>query len=153
MSVLDALASCAGAWRGNTKLQDPINQIADESATMAKITRVLKGNFVRLDYTWDYKGDPQEGSFLFGYMPSSGEVTAYWADTWHMGHMVMECRGQAVGDHSLSVFGTYAAPPGPDWGWRTTLTVDGDTLRMEMYNVWPEGKEELAVRSSWSRRL
>ncbi len=28
MSVLDSLASCAGAWRGNTKLQDPMNNVA-----------------------------------------------------------------------------------------------------------------------------
>ena len=120
---------------------------------MATITRVLKGKFVRLDYTWDYKGDPQEGSILFGYMPSSDEVTAYWADTWHMGHLVMECRGAGLDEHALSVFGTYEAPSGPDWGWRTKMTVDVDTLRMEMFNVSPEGHEELAVRSSWSRRL
>ena len=153
MSVLNTLASCAGSWRGNTKLQDPMNNVADESQTMATITRVLKGKFVRFDYTWDYKGDPQEGSILFGYTHSSDEVTAYWADTWHMGNLVMECRGAGFDEHSLSVFGTYEAPPGPDWGWRTKMTLDVDTLRMEMFNVSPEGQEELAVRSSWSRRL
>lgn len=130
-----------------------MNKVVDESQTMATITRVLKGKFVRFDYKWDYKGDPQEGSILFGYSSSSGEVTAYWADTWHMGNLVMECRGAGSDEQSLSVFGTYAAPPGPDWGWRTKMTVDFDTLRMEMFNISPDGHEELAVRSSWSRRL
>jgi hypothetical protein len=53
-----------------------------------------------------------------------------------------------------SVRGTYAAPPGPDWGWRIDVTPDGDKLRIEMHNVWPEeqgGKEELAVEAVYGR--
>jgi len=44
--------------------------------------------------------------------------------------------------------GSYAAPPGPDWGWRTVIEIpDDDSFRMVMYNVSPEGKEELAVNA------
>ena len=50
---------------------------------------------------------------------------------------------------SVDVSGSYAAPPGPDWGWRTTLGPGPDeTLRMVMYNVTPDGEEYLAVEPS-----
>ncbi len=47
---------------------------------------------------------------------------------------------------SLSVQGTYAAPPGPDWGWRITLSLDEDNwLRLGMVNIFPDGKVVDAV--------
>jgi hypothetical protein len=55
---------------------------------------------------------------------------------------------------ALSVRGTYAAPPGPDWGWRIDVTPGGEGLRVIMHNVWPEeqgGKEELAVEAVYAR--
>jgi hypothetical protein len=52
------------------------------------------------------------------------------------------------------VRGSYAAPPGPDWGWRTDVTPNAERLRVVMHNVWPEaqgGKEELAVEAVSTR--
>ena len=66
MSSLDALAACAGRWQGTSTLQDPMSGIADESASTAVVTPVLGGRFVRIDYTWSYGGDAQEGSLLAG---------------------------------------------------------------------------------------
>jgi hypothetical protein len=151
MSVLDLLGSCAGRWLGSSRLQDPHSAIADVSLSTAAITLVLGGRFIRLDYTWAYRQTPQEGSLLIGYDKGGSEATAYWIDTWHMGDKGMTCRG-SVGPHGLiSLIGSYAAPPGPDWGWRIVITPAGQSLSIVMYNITPEGVEELAVEAEHRR--
>jgi hypothetical protein len=149
MSILDGLAACAGSWRGTNKLQDPHSNVDEDSPATATVTPVLGGRFVRLDYTWGYKGAPQEGSMLIGYDTKTDTATAHWIDTWHMGNQVMALAGP--GGPALAVRGTYAAPPGPDWGWRIEITPGEGTLRMVMFNIWPEGKEELAVEAVYER--
>jgi hypothetical protein len=155
MSIFDALSACAGSWRGTSTLQDPHNNISDESPSDLTVTPVLGGRFVRLDYTWSYQGKPQEGSMLIGFDKGADTVTAHWIDSFHMGNKVMACTGPRPEGRTLSVRGSYAAPPGPDWGWRIDLTPEDEgTLRMVMFNVWPEsegGKEELAVEASYTR--
>ena len=152
MSVFDKLSACAGSWRGTSRLQDPQNNLADDSPSSMVVTPVLGGRFVRLDYTWAYHGKPQEGSLLVGRDAKTGELSAHWIDSWHMGDKVMACRGAATDGGALSVRGSYAAPPGPDWGWRTTISPDdGRTLRITMYNVTPDEQEDLAVDATYTR--
>jgi hypothetical protein len=151
MSALDRLIAAAGSWRGTSTLQDPHAGIADESASTATVTPVLGGRFVRVDYTWSYQGQPQEGSLLIGFQRKAGMATGHWIDSFHNGDKVMACMGPAADDGTVSVRGSYAAPPEPDWGWRIDVTPGGDTLRIIHHNVWPEGKEELAVDSSYTR--
>ena len=153
MSVLDGLTACAGNWRGTNTLQDPHSGGADESPATATVTPLLGGRFVRIDYTWVYQGTPQEGSLLIGYLKKAGQVTAHWIDSWHMGAKAMALLGLAPDGATLSVRGSYEAPPGPDWGWRIDLTPgdDGRSLRMVMHNIWPEGKEDLAVEAAYAR--
>lgn len=149
---LDALIACAGSWRGTNTLQDPHAGKAEESPGTATVTPVLGGKFVRLDYTWSYQGKPQEGSYLIGFAAKTGQISAYWIDSWHMGSVGMLCSGQRQDGSALSVLGSYAAPPGPDWGWRTEITPeDGKSLRLVMYNIWPEGREDLAAEAVYTR--
>jgi hypothetical protein len=150
MSGLDRLAACAGRWQGTSTLEDPHNGIADESASTATVTPVLAGRFVRIDYAWSYDGKPQEGSLLIGLQKKAGTATAHWIDSFHNGDKVMACTGSVAEDGTVSVRGSYAAPPGPDWGWRIDV-IPGETLRIVHHNVWPEGKEELAVESAYTR--
>jgi hypothetical protein len=108
---------------------------------------------VRLDYTWVYQGQPQEGSLLVGFDPKAGVVSAHWIDTWHMGSAVMACSGKSPGE-AIALRGSNAAPPGPDWGWRIDLTPGADSIRMVMFNILPAelgGREELAVEATYSR--
>lgn len=152
MSPLNALSACAGSWRGTSTLQDPHNGIAAESPSTATVNSVPGG--VRLDYTWSYQGKSQQGSIRFGTDGEAGAVTARWTDTWHTGGQPMACSGPKPSGTTLSVRGTYAAPPGPDWGWRIDVTPDKENLRIVMYNVWPQeqgGKEELAVEVTYAR--
>jgi hypothetical protein len=152
MSHLDALSACVGTWRGTSTLQDPHAGVASESPSTASVSATPGG--ARLDYAWSYQGRPQEGSILFGADGEAGAVTARWTDTWHTGNQPMACSGPKPGGATLSVRGTYAAPPGPDWGWRIDVIAVGDKLRIVMHNVWPReqgGKEELAVEAIYER--
>jgi hypothetical protein len=152
MSPLHPLARCAGTWRGTSTLQDPHAGIPAESPSAASVSAVPGG--VRLYYTWSYQGKPQQGSILISTDDEGGAVTARWTDTWHTGNQSMACSGPKPSGCTLSVRGTYAAPPGPDWGWRINITPDGDKLRIVMHNVWPQeqgGKEELAVEAVYER--
>jgi Protein of unknown function (DUF1579) len=149
MSTLDKLAACAGSWRGTNHLQDPQSNLDDESPSTAAITPLLSGKFVRFDYTWAYKGKVQEGSLVLGL--DAEVVSTHWIDSWHMGTKAMNCSGTIDGDGRISVKGSYAAPPGPDWGWRIDIIPTEKSLQVTMFNIWPEGKEDLAVQAQYQR--
>jgi hypothetical protein len=152
MNVLSELAGFAGGWQGTNTLQDPETRGPDPSAATAVVTPVLGGRFVRLDYTWIYKGAGQEGSILIGCRSKTGELSAQWIDSWHMGEVMMSCRGERTADGAFSLLGSYAAPPGPDWGWRIVIDpTDARKLRLRMFNIMPGGEEEAAVEASYSR--
>ena len=146
------LLRLAGRWEGISRLWEPTTEGARESRSTANVTSILEGSFVRIDYTWTFDGEPQEGSLLFGHEEKGDRLTVVWVDTWHMGDRVMVCRGTGTDGDALSVRGSYAAPPGPDWGWRTVIEPAGrDSFRMSMYNISPEGHEVLAVDAMYSR--
>jgi hypothetical protein len=108
MNPLDLLATCAGSWRGISTLQDPHAGIAEESPSTATVTPESGG--ARLDYTWSYRGTPQQGSILLSL--DGPTLAARWTDSWHTGGKPMACSGPR-GD-ALSLRGSYPAPPGPD---------------------------------------
>jgi hypothetical protein len=150
MDGLDALIGCAGTWRGTNRLVVSADGPPDESPSVVTVTPVLDGWFVRLDQTWALEGSPQTGSLLIGYDADSEAATAHWIDTFHMGRKVMECTG-VVANGTVDVLGGYAAPPGPDWGWRIQVSAHpARQLEIGMFNIDPDGREELAVQASYS---
>jgi hypothetical protein len=151
MGVLNSLVACAGRWGATSRLHDPHAGSPDESPSTATVTPVCGSRFIRLDYTWAYRQTPQEGSLLIGYVTSCAEATAHWIDTWHMGDKGMACRGSVEPSGRISVRGSYSAPPGPDWGWRIVITPGAQTLGIVMYNITPEGQEQLAVETEYAR--
>lgn len=151
MSVLDPLIACAGSWRGTNRLHDPNTGQPEDSPSTVAVTPLLGGRFVRLDYSWSYQGKPQEGSLLIGFDRKAETLTAHWIDSWHMGDKVLASSGPVPDGPTIALRGSWAFPPGPDWGWRTDVT-PGDTLRIVMWNVWPDGnREDLAVEASYTR--
>lgn len=149
MNVLEHLVTCAGQWRGSSRLYDPRSSRPEDSPATATITPVLGGRFVRIEYTWGHQGEPQEGSMLIGLDPKAHLVSTQWIDTWHMGRAVMSCVGTARDAQAFSVRGSYAAPPGPDWGWRIDVDMSHPRmLRLTMTNISPEGTETIAVEAS-----
>jgi hypothetical protein len=150
MSGLDNLLACEGNWHGTNRLQDPNTNAPDESPSTATVVLMLGGKFVRIDYTWVYQGTPQAGSLLIGYESQANLATAVWIDTWHVGDTIMVCKGNADADGAISVRGAYAAPGGPDWGWRTVIRPSaGRSLHVVMHNISPDGQEYLAVEADY----
>lgn len=99
-----------------------------------------------LSYTWACGDEPQTGTFVFS------EEGATWSDTWHQPEPVL-CR-YFVGFRGRFTIGySYPAPPGPDWGWRITLSQRPDqSLVLQMTNIAPWGEEGRAVRMIFEKK-
>jgi hypothetical protein len=149
--VLARFRRLTGRWQGSYRLIVDPSAPARVSETSAVIAPVTGGGSTRIDYTWEYDGTPQQGSLLLGHDDPRGVFTAMWMDSWHMSDKEMLSEGPASSE-SLDVRGSYEAPPGPDWGWRTVIEVaSADSFRMIMYNVTPDGQEYLAVDAEYHR--
>jgi hypothetical protein len=149
---LDPILACAGRWTGRSTLEDPEFDVFEECASELTVTPVLGGRFVRLDYSWSYKDTAQEGSLLLGFDPAARQYSGHWADSWHMGHTVMTCAGNAGAEVGISIVGTYTVPDNPDWRWRIDVASPADhTLRLTMFNVSPAGVETRAVTGNYQR--
>ncbi len=152
MSINKDLAKYAGSWRGtnNLYLSWTPKQITQSPSDL---TVSLKANkqFVAFEYTWAYEGAPQEGIILLGCDTKSDAVQTVWTDSWHSSHTFMLSDGAVAKDGKISVKGYYKVKDNPDWGWRTDIIPGTDNLRIVMYNVSPEGEEEMAVDTDFSR--
>ncbi len=154
MAGLSELKHCCGTWSGTNTLHDPGTKMPEDSNSTAGVVEILSGRFIRIDYSWAYQNQPQEGSLLFGCDATSNAIACAWVDTWHMGNQIMMCRGTVNDQGEVSVRGSYAAPPGPDWGWRIVIAPTGkDELRMLMFNISPDGGEAPAVEAHYTRKV
>lgn len=152
MSVIESLAKFAGSWRGTNKLYLSWHpESLKQSGSELTVSLKANGQFVAFDYTWEYEGEQQEGIILLGGDRRSDAVQAVWTDSWHSSHTFMVSDGKAAEDGSVSVKGYYKVQGHPDWGWRTDIQPKGEQLRIVMYNVSPEGEEELAVETDFTR--
>lgn len=152
MSAPQSLESFVGEYDGTYRLirswESP--QQSDSQST-ASIQPVARGKFLTIEYTWAVDGAPHEGILLLG-QDEKSSISAVWVDSWHMSEKPLICSGRAEGG-IITVVGSYAAPPGPDWRWRTVITADGSaSFQITMYNIAPDGDEGLAVESRYTRR-
>lgn len=152
MSISEKLAALAGKWKGTNRLNqswlpDPIA----ESPSTADVSRRLNGQFLEIAYTWEFEGKLQEGLLILGGDNKSDAVNAFWTDSWHLAHQVMLCEGTAADNGSISVKGYYKVPDHPDWGWRTEIIPAADSFKYVMWNVSPDGDEELATETEFVR--
>ena len=150
MRVSAELERLAGDWQGTNLLWLSEEPIASE--TTAAVRSAAGGTCLCIGYAWRYEGEAQEGILLLG---SRGEdaVQGIWRDAWHSSGEFLISDGKAEGPGDLQrSLGHYAAPPGPDWGWKTRLRVVGeDRFEIEMLKYPPEGEETPAVRMEYSR--
>ncbi len=143
----------SGEWKGSKRvfLQGE-NGPVHESKTRMTIASAARGCYLMLAYTWKFEADPHEGVLLLGHDAELNEATAAWGDSWHMNKKIMHCAGSIGSDDVFDVRGAYAAPPGPDWGWRITLKVfSSNNLEIAMFNISPDGQEDIAVRIALAR--
>jgi hypothetical protein len=154
MSAPSSLVALAGQWSGKYRLWLSPDEPAYTSQTTAVVALVAQGQFVTVQYTWADEGAPQDGLLVLGYEVQRAIAHGVWIDSWHMYDQYMVCQGTVrPADGVVSLKGTYAAAPGPDWGWWIDLEPQGaDAFRIVMHNVSPEGKAALAVECSYSRQ-
>ena len=144
-------AHLTGHWVGENRLWLSPDQPARVSDTTATITPAARDQGLLVHYTWEDEGAPQAGVILVQYT-RKGVVTAAWTDAWHMSGTVMFCRGAIDGKGQIVVDGSYAAPPGPDWGWRIGLEPAGDDgFILRMFNMTPDGEIHPAVEARYTR--
>lgn len=152
MSINQDLSDLVGTWKGTNRLHLPwLPEKLKESDSKATVRSKMNGQFLSFDYTWSYEGEPQEGMLILGCDPKSDAVQAVWTDSWHSKDVLMLCNGTVDDNGRVSVTGHYAVPEHPDWGWRTEITPAGTSFRYVMYNISPEGVEEIAVETDFTR--
>jgi hypothetical protein len=152
MGIDSKLADLVGDWQGTNQLHVPwMPEPLKKSDSRAIVRSKMNGQFLSIEYTWSFEGDPQEGILILGCDPKSDAVQAVWTDSWHSKDVLMLCNGNTVGDNKISVTGYYAVPENPDWGWRTEIIKGADSFRYVMYNVSPEGEEQVAVETDFKR--
>jgi hypothetical protein len=151
MNGFEQLLACAGTWDGSNRLQVELDSPIEESTSRLIVTPLLRDSFIRIDQTWDWKGDPQSGSFLIGFDPKSSEATIHWIDTWHNGRRVMPLTAAFDSSGALIANGQFPVAGGPDWGWRIEIRAESDQLKIDMFCLDPNGKEQGYVWSSFTR--
>ncbi len=151
MSIPSTWAALTGRWRGEYRLWLTPTEPVRISDTEADPILAARGKILEFRYVWADGGEPQAGALWIEIDEGSGAAAAAWIDSWHMSDRLMICRGAHQAGGAIRVSGRYAAPPGPDWGWRTTLRPEGETLRLQMDNLSPSGEEALAVLARYRR--
>lgn len=141
-----------GTWSGSSRLWVSPGEPARDSETTAAIELVGNGAFATIRYTWAEGGRGQDGLIIARLAAEPDATDLVWLDSWHMGDKLMLCRRESVSEGRIAVRGSYAAPPGPDWGWRIVLeSGSADRFRILMDNITPDGQEAPAVEAEYTR--
>lgn len=143
MSIPSPLSDAVGRYSGTSNVYLPGDPLR-ESPSRAQVDLVARGKLLTLNDEWNFEGEPQAGLILIGLEHEGGPAGASFVDSWHMGDKLMDCRSTAT-PKGINVLGHYSVEGSPDWGWRITVERDPD-LRVAMYNVMPEGGEELGFK-------
>ncbi|MCB8984126.1 MAG: DUF1579 family protein [Ardenticatenaceae bacterium] len=153
MNGVTDFSNLVGEWNGTNRVwlspTDPVR----ESPITAQVSMAAQGLFMTLRYAWADAGIPQDGLFVLGYQRDLEAATAVWIDSWHMQDKFMTCLGTFGTQGNMILLGSYAAPPGPDWGWQIDIAQQtDDALQITMHNISPEGEAMLAVETILIRR-
>ncbi|HSH37719.1 MAG TPA: DUF1579 family protein [Chthoniobacterales bacterium] len=140
-----------GRWQGTKLLYfSPPPDPAVSSASTLSVAPAAGGSFLQFNYKWTYEGAEQSGVLLLG-CDDVNAATAAWIDSFHMSSKIMFCTGTGA-DGAAELLGSYAAPPGPNWGWSIAIrSVAEDELQIVMHNISPEGQQDLAVQIDYRR--
>ena len=151
MTFDDFKSAITGEWVGTKLLyMAPPPEPPVSSHSRLSVAPVAGDRFLQFNYDWIYEDARQTGVLLFG-SDEENAASAAWVDSFHMSSKVMFCAGRTA-DASAELRGSYAAPPGPDWGWRIAIrSLSPRELQIVMHNISPEGQEDLAVQLDYTR--
>jgi hypothetical protein len=153
MSIPLDYVNLQGEWNGANRLHLPwmTENPVQESNSLAKVGTAAGGKFLSIEYDWTFEGQSQDGILLLSQEKESSKVSAVWLDSWHNGDKFMSLAG-TITNNLVELKGFYSVPDHPDWGWRLTILPGGEgSLKIEMFNVAPEGEEMLAVEWDYRR--
>jgi Protein of unknown function (DUF1579) len=142
------LARLVGSWEGLAKTYLDPSKPPVEARWEGRIESVLGGRFVRFGYRSELQGSPLAGELLVAFESGEKLWRTSWVDSFHTGTAILVSTGEGgAGAVPISLTGSYFAAPGhPHWGWRTELDDrEPERLHLRMYNVSPEGQEDLGV--------
>ena len=142
-----------GDWEGQYQLWLDPDAPPDTSKSKARITKTVKDKFLQIEYDWSYEGEKNEGLLVIGYNEIKEKIQMSWIDSWHQQHDFMHSTGLIENENTFSAKGSYLAPKGPNWEWRTRIIAQSDNaFTFEMYNISPLGNEDIAVRVEYSKK-
>jgi hypothetical protein len=147
------LLSLGGDWEGGCKTWFEPEKLADESPIRCTIQPLLDGRFIQMDYEGSLMDEAMHGRVIFGYYELRQRYEAAWVNNLHMGTGILFSTGKAI-PNGFSVLGHYPDPGGgPDWGWRTELTIqDSDHFTLTAFNILPDGREAKATQAMYERK-
>ena len=139
-----------GLWDGIKQLFLTPKETPDyESVSNLEVVSIAKESFLQFSYDWNYMDVDHEGVLIVG-QGTDSTTTGAWVDSFHQGKQVMFLEGRVDQAEKVYLRGSYPAPPGPDWGWRIEIEQGEEgELAISMFNIWPDGREEIAVRTSY----
>ena len=146
MTIPNTISSLTGTWSSINHLWLDPSKPARTSDATAEICHILNNQTIEISYTWDIEDQPQAGRLLIQQNQAAEPIHAVWFDSWHMAHQFMVMSGKQT-DKGIFLEGSYAAPPGPDWGWQITVETQERGWKLQMFNVTPDGQATLAVES------
>lgn len=146
------LPTMTGDWEATNQLWFMPGTPVHESESTLSVTPVVGDAVTMLRYSWSHDGAAHGGVMLVRDV-STAPPSIVWYDSFHSGGAFMTFGQGSRTDGVLTATGSYAAPTGPDWGWRIEVHIPAaDTLLLRHYNIMPDGQEALAVQARYSRR-
>ena len=153
MNFDEIKSDAVGNWAGDNILRLSWMEPQEyHSPSELSVAQTVGGKYLAFAYTWSHENMPQEGLLLIGYDAKNKVANAAWVDSWHVSEKPLALSGAVDGEGKIDLRGTYQVPNHPEWGWRIVISTSEEALEIIMYNVSPEGAEDLAVRADYKKR-